>query len=56
MTGTATDEPAAGGLEAAGAAGRVAGGAWIWPSEIWEMGWTLALYCAAATAAKTANE
>jgi hypothetical protein len=40
-TGTTTDEaPATGALEGAGA-GRVAGGAWIWPSEIWEMGWTL---------------
>jgi hypothetical protein len=34
----------------------VAGGAWIWPSLIWEMGWMLAWGTAAATAAKRANE
>lgn len=42
---TGADDTEAAGAEEPGATGEgmgtgVAGGAWIWPSEIWEMGWT----------------
>jgi hypothetical protein len=33
-----TEDPGVGTTEGMGTG--VAGGAWIWPSEIWEMGWT----------------
>lgn len=55
MMGTTTDEATAGtdALEGLAADG-VAGGAWIWPSLICEMGWTWG--AAATTAAKMAKE
>ena len=50
---TTTEDPELGTTEGKGTA-EVAGGAWIWPSEIWEMGWT---WGAAATApARRATE
>lgn len=37
-------------------AGGVAGGAWIWPSEIWEMGWMPYWGTAATAPARRATE
>lgn len=42
--------------EATEVATEVAGGAWIWPSEIWEMGWTLYWGTAATAPARRARE